>query len=326
MAHTSSNSSSTVKYLVGRIKTIIEGFRSKQNRDSTAANYQNIWRHFNKFILSLDVISKLWEERASLFAAHLVHEGVQSSTLKSYMLAIKSMMTIDGYKWNNEVVQLNIMARACKIQNDQIRVRLPIKKGLLELLIFEIERMFRGDKSSGLQPYLELLYKTILLLSYYGMMRNGELTQSPHALKASNIHIGSNKDKILIVLYTSKTHGVDSHPQEIHISANNSRSKRDQSFLCPFKSVRQFAKLRGDYVSEHEQFFIFRSGSPVKPCHLRSILSSALGRLGLNPSLYNSHSMRGGRTQDLFAFGFPVDKIKRMGRWKSNAVYKYLKH
>ena len=89
MAHTSSNSSSSAKYSVGRIKNIIKGFKSVQNRGLTVANYQNIWRHCNKFILSLDVIPKLWEERASLFAAHLVHEGVQSSTLKSYISAIK---------------------------------------------------------------------------------------------------------------------------------------------------------------------------------------------------------------------------------------------
>ena len=186
--------------------------------------------------------------------------------------------------------------------------------------------MFRGDKSKGPQPYLELLYKTMLLLSYYGMMRIGEISQSQHTLKARNIHIGNNKDKILIVLYMSKTHGRESHPQEICISTNKSRSRADQSFFCPFNSVRQFAKLRGNYVSELEQFFVFRNGSPVKPCHLRSILNSTLTRLGLNPSLYNSHSMHAGRTQDLFAFGFSVDKIKRMGRWKSNAVYKYLKH
>ena len=83
---------------------LIESFKCSQNRCSTILNYQVIWRHFNRFILSLDVIPDLWEESASLFAAHLVHEGVQSSTLKSYVSAIKFTLSVDGYEWNDKLV------------------------------------------------------------------------------------------------------------------------------------------------------------------------------------------------------------------------------
>ena len=74
---------------------------------------------------------------------------------------------------------------------------------MIEILLFESERYFGGEKN---QPYLETLYKVMICLAYYGMMRVGEITIGDHTLKAQNIHIGDNKDKILIVLYTSKTH------------------------------------------------------------------------------------------------------------------------
>ena len=83
--------------------------------------------------------------------------------------------------------------------------------------------------------------------------------------------------------------------------------------------------IRGDYVEDDEQFFIFSDGNPVQPCHLRNMLRLLLNRLGLNSTLYDVHSFRAGRTVDLYKLGYSIEKIKVMGRWRSNAVYKYLK-
>ena len=55
---------------------------------------------------------------------------------------------------------------------------LPAQIELLEILMFEFERMFKT------QYYLEILYKTIFLIRYYGLLRIGEMTMSPHTLKA----------------------------------------------------------------------------------------------------------------------------------------------
>ena len=51
-------------------------------------------------------------------------------------------------------------------------------------------------------------------------MRVGELTQGPHVLKAKNIQVALNKQKIQVILFTSKTHGIYTHPQKIKIMAN----------------------------------------------------------------------------------------------------------
>ena len=91
---------------------------------------------------------------------------------------------------------------------------LPIQLGLLELILFEIQRRFSA------QPYLQIMYKALFALGYYGLMRVGELTESPHAVKAANIHMATNKKKILIMLYSSKTHGMCDCPQMICITSN----------------------------------------------------------------------------------------------------------
>ena len=199
----SSKSSQSSKISIEYVNTVLERLKNRQTRDSTVSNYLSIWRHLNKFIISLDQNGNrlCWEEKTALFGAYLVDSGIQSSTLKSYFSAIKFILKQDGYNWDDNKVLLSSLVKGCKLENDKLKVRLPIQKGLLELLLFEIERMYSKDQQ---QPYLEIMYKALFCLAYYGMMRVGELTQGAHCLKAKDIHVGNNKDKITMVLYTSK--------------------------------------------------------------------------------------------------------------------------
>ena len=254
-----------------------------------------------------------------MYAASLVEDGIQSSTLKSYISAIHAILKADNYRWNDGCIELTTVTKACRIRNDRVYARLPISKGVLELILFELEHYFSH------QPYLETLYKALFALAYYGMMRVGELTLSNHTVLAQNLHIGKNKNKILIVLYTSKTHGLESPPQEIKISGIQKNAKIKRHF-CPFQLVRNFISLRGSYQTESEIFFVFRDGHSVKPSHARIVLSTMLSNLNLNAKLYSFHSFRIGRTNELFRHGVDIETIKKIGHWKSNAVYKYLRN
>ena len=304
------------------MNNILERLKNRQTRDSTAKNYIGIWRQLNKFIIKLDYKDNLsWEEKTALFGAYLVDGGVQSSTLKSYFSAIKFILKQDRYEWKDSKLLLSSLIRGCKLENDKLKVRLPIQKGLLEMILFEVERKF--DHLNP-QPYLAAMYKALFSLAYYGMMRVGELTKSDHTLKASDLHIGNNKDKILIILYTSKTHGKESKPQHIKISATKGGNNKTK-FFCPFKLVLNYMSFRGPY-KEGEYFFVFADGSPISGEVMRKTLRSMLKKIGLDSSLYDVHSFRAGRTCDLEKYGYSVDRIKSMGRWRSNAVYRYLKN
>ena len=156
------------------------------------------------------------EEKTALFGAHLADEGVQSSTLKSYFSAIKHILKLDGYVWNDRKALLSSLIRGCHLQNDTVKIRLPIQKGLFEMLLFELERLYGVNNP---QPHLEWMYKAMFSLAYYGMMRVGELTYSQHSLKAANTHVSHDKKKIMVTLYSSKTHDMGSRPQKIKIAA-----------------------------------------------------------------------------------------------------------
>ena len=169
-------------------------------------------------------------------------------------------------------------------------------------------------------------------------MRIGEIAESPHAVKAKDVHESKPKNKIMIVLYSSKTHGRESSPQQIQIIGKSYVEVWDGSFklnyytrrknkgsFCPVEWARRYIQLRGPIYDDTEQLFIFRDRSNVQPHHIRTVLREVLKSFDLDPSLYDTHSFRIGRATDLFKAKTCVEDIKQLGRWKSNAVYRYLR-
>ena len=265
-----------------------------------------------------------WEDRTNLFMAFKIENGMQSRSVKSYVSAIKRVLIDDGYQWEDNKLLIGSLTKACRIINDRVTIRLPINCKLLELILFEVNRFY----SLRNQHYLNILYQTLFALSYYGLMRVGEVTKSPHVVKACNIHVAKNKEKILVLLYTSKTHGCEREPQKIKITSNRNSEERDKfcsRYFCPFKLMNTYLALRGDYVDETEQFFVFRDKTPVTPINAGMVLKTMIKRLGLNESYYAMHSFRIGRTGDLVKFNYSLLEVKAMGRWRSNVVFKYMR-
>ena len=246
--------------------------------------------------------------------------------------AIKAVLKDDGYEWEDDKVLLNALTKSCKLKNDRVKVRLPIQKGLLEIILFDIRRRY------GEQPYLESMYISAFLIAYYGLLRVGEITASQHCIKAKDIHESRYKEKLLMYLYSSKTHGKESLPQQIKILGKNQLEVVDNNethkfikkyvkpgFFCPYDWTKKYIDMRPPIIDDVEQIFIYRDGTPLQAQHLRRLLRKILKHLKLDPFLYDIHSFRIGRATDLFKAGVSVDNIKQLGRWKSNAVYKYLR-
>ena len=305
---------------------ILDHLRLHRNRDSTRLNYYTVWKLFNQFVIKLDIMPKTWEDRVYLFMAYLVKLGRKSSTVKSYYSAIKSVLYDINYELLDNQVQLRAIVHSCRLCNDQFHPRFPIKLQLVELILMEIGRMF--DK----QFFLLTMYRALFAIAYYGMFRIGELTVGDHVLLAKNVHLALNKKKMLFILFSSKTHDASSKPQKVKITALNTdignktiNKSSQQKLFCPFELVQNYIRLRGDYKKESEQFFIFCDHSPVSQYVARLTLARALSRLGLNNRNYSFHGVRSGRATNLFNWGIPLETIKSVSRWKSNAIYKYLK-
>ena len=133
------------------------GKKKKYSLSSTDSTISSRWMDM--------ILDKLrnYTTRLSLYGAFLVENGIQSGTIRSYFSAIKTILAREKISVNIDSMLLNMLTKACKLVNDSVRNRLPIKSKLLEVLLFELERIFRK------QHYLETLYKAMFLIGYCGL-------------------------------------------------------------------------------------------------------------------------------------------------------------
>ena len=304
---------------------IVNKLRSEQHRESTRKNYYSIWRTFNQFFLQLDYKPTNWEDRLVLFVGYLIQTKHKAGTIRSYVSVIKAVLMEVNVKINEDKYLLNALIKACRYHNSHIMTRLPIQRGMLNMLIDQLSTMF------STQPYLAVLYKAIIATSYFGMLRVGEVTQSQHVIKAKDVHIGENKYKMMLILYSSKTHWKDMSPQIVKISVirktrmKSSSSSSSTHMHCPFQLLRDYVHIWKSYKSETEQFFVFSDHSPVSGLQFRKTLKLCLSLAGFDKENFNCQSFHLGRACDLMKMNVSVETIKKLGRWKSNAVFRYLK-
>ena len=302
------------------MEQIVDRLKAEQHRSTTRRNYYCIWKLFNKFFLRLDRKPNSWEDQLNLFVAYLVETNKKSTMVRSYISAIKAVLIGDNREIKEDKFLISAMTRACRLKNDRVHNKIPIKRNMLKLLLYQLSQVY-GD-----QPYLYYLYKAMFTVAYYGLLRISEIENTPsgHAVKAKDVHVGRNKNKLMLVLHTSKRHTKGNKPQIIKICSEKSESSVPPIY-CPFKSVQDYLQVHKTRASVYEHFFIFRDRTPVGATAFRAALKKVIKAAGLQSNLYSSHCFRAGRMTDMMNMGVPLDVIKKIGRWKSNAVFTYMR-
>ena len=140
------------------------------------------------------------------------------------------------------------------------------------------------------------------------------------------MHIGINKNKILFILCTSKIHWKDNKLQMVKITSQALQHSANLMSINNwlFEILRDYLRLRPTCCSREEPFFIFLDRSTVKPDHLQSTLKLMIKQIGCIPECYNTMSLHAGQASDLLDLGISVEMIRKLGSWKSNAVFTYL--
>ena len=108
-------SSKSSSILTKGIEKIIESLKQQKYRASTRQNYLKIWKGFNQFFVRLDSKPTKWEDYIVLFAAHLIDEGKQSQTFKSYISAIKVVLLDNAIEINEDIYLLYSLTRSCRL-------------------------------------------------------------------------------------------------------------------------------------------------------------------------------------------------------------------
>ena len=219
---------------------------------------------------------------------YLIESGKQSQTVRSYVSALRGILAEDKIRWSDDSFLLAALTRVCKFKNDTPRVRLPIRKAVLKVLIQQAWDHFDFIQ----QPYLSALYAALLSTTYFGLFRIGEVTSGSHPVKVGDVHLAKNKLKVLFILRSSKTHGEYSAPQSIKISSSRkSKSfQRDDKF-CPYSILHTYITARPHYKHIKETFFVFSDNSPVRPEQFRRVLKDLVKISGFDNSGYEVHNL-----------------------------------
>ena len=311
------------------ICNIICRLQLERNRDSTRKNYHAIWKLFSKFYFKLDIKPDNWEDRILLFVGYLIENNRQPSTIKSYISALKSVLKDDKIDICEDRFLLNSFIKACKYRNKNVRIRKSIQKHLLKSILCQVDKKFLNDE----QPYLATLYVTIISSAYYGLLRVGEVAQGAHPILARDMQLASNKQKALFILRSSKTHCESDMPQSVKITSSFQKCFSNESgkvkvnsvnIHCPYSLLRKYIQIRPKYLWDSEPFFVYRDRSPVRTITISKVLRFALNGCRMNACQYSFHSLRSGWAVDLLKHGVSVETIKKIGCWKSNAVFSYL--
>ena len=157
---------------------------------------------------------------------------------------------------------------------------------------------------------------------FYGMLRIGEVTTGDHPIEAADVHIRENKNKLLFMLQTLKTHWNNARPQLVKITQ---LQVFKSGKACPFRILKKFIEVHPSCRAVNsEPFFIMADRSPVRLQQVRNLLRTLFQCLDLNHMVYSPNCFHAGCACHLYQMGVSVETIKKLGRWHSNAVYAYL--
>lgn len=289
-------------------------------RKSTKRVYRTAYLSFVQFNLSLDNMPDRLDDQLAVYVASRVEKGDHSNTIQSYLSGIKHMLGKDGVEINTRTARLRALIKACKYKNDKVIHRMPISEHLLVKLIKQLDGIF------GSQPYLCKLYRCMMVLGFYGMLRVGEMSTGEHPILARDVHFNHRLKKVQVILRSSKTHGLGDQPQYVKFCSGDSRVFLYGKKFCPYKVVWDFMQARGPKLNDSDPFFVFGDNSPVKPHQMQAALKRALQRFHLDPADFGIHSLRIGYATTLDHRHVSLDVIRRKGRWKgSNIVYRYIR-
>lgn len=127
------------------------------------------------------------------------------------------------------------------------------------------------------------------------------------SIRASDVIISDRSVKILIG--RSKTDQLGK-VNWLHLHA------LDNSKICPVLLVKKYYVAR---PLKNSKFFLHESGLPLTKYQFTSVLKKCLKLLKLDHAQLTSHSFIIGAATKAARLGLDVNKIKKIGRWKSNS-------
>lgn len=242
------------------------------------------------------------------FIAYLSANSCSHSTVRCYLSAISYQLQIQGKQDTTKAFIVKKLLEGLHRLNPSKDVRSPITLPLLSQITSILPHVCTNS-------YEVVLFTSAFQLAFFALLRVSEFTvTSKKSTPLSFSDISISESIITVTIRSSKT---DQHfaGSTIHIDFN-----ADTSNL--FQSILQYFTIR---PSIQGPLFCHLNSKPLTSYQFTSVLHKAIKFLGLDTSTFKSHSFRIGCATHMYSTGVPEEEIKAKGRWKSNAMYSYIR-
>ena len=237
------------------------------------------------------------------FISYSFYKGSPASTLSSILSGLAYFHKIQGFpnpSDNFVITQLMLAIKKQSCKNDR---RQPICQSLLESMLSVV-------LNSHWSLYDKYLFRTMFTLAFSFALRISEITKSPHNILLNGISL----DKCsLTIKFSSYKHSPE-HPESHSIKSSNSPS-------CAVAAMLSYLNLRGSLAGP----LFIKDNSPINKNLFATTLKDVLLKTGVNTVGYSSHSFRIGAATHWFNKGLSETQIKKQGRWRSNAMLRYIR-
>ena len=273
---------------------------------SSRKAYARAWNLYIGFAKSINITASLpiLHDHLCLFITFLHRENKPATSISSILSALSYMHKIRNLPDPSISFVVKQLVRAIKkIRSKKTDKRTPISENLLLTIVDKLPFL-------GLPAYETGTLASMFLLAFYFGLRVGEITNSIHNLASDQIHITP-----VSVQITFKTHKHSLGQSSPHVISPTKLRH------CPVQALNNYVALRPHIKGA---FFLIKS-KPVSSSYFRKQLNRCLTLAGEAPNSFGTHSFRIGIATHWFNKNLSDSRIRRMGRWSSNAVETYIR-
>ena len=291
---------------------------------STSENTRKVYdvaiHSFENFSWEFSLTGQTLDKRLTLYVTLLSILDLSPRTIRTYIGGIKT-----HYRLKREVVENEFLLKKMLLGVHQFNWGEQLK--CMPILVQHLSTILTHWQR-GRNPYETALLPAIIWTMFYGLLRVGEISESPHNLKHSSLNVlarhynpncplDAHQVVITLDFQTMKTDQYGEQSQWIWFA-----KEEDHPEICPIRAMLKYLAL----CPEHSEWlFCDKIGRPLTHQFVAENLNQSFKWID-NVHKYRTHSLRIGGAMYLLMSGWTMEQIMARGHCKSSeSAMKYCK-
>ena len=189
--------------------------------------YARAWELFQEFSVSQGFSTATPSKHQLIeFVSYLSLNSFAATTIQLYLSGVMYNLKMRGLNPFTSSFILSMVVKAATSRFKTPDIRLPISLRLLHEFWHILPSVLHDN-------FLVLMYRSLLTFTFHGLFRPGELTYSPHSIKAENVYFV--KGHLHVYLVSSKAHRGPGQQRVII---------QPQPTICPVQDLVNYLHVR----------------------------------------------------------------------------------